>query len=122
MTAFYKLHSPVLEIVPQAAEEFNRSMLFSIPWDHHRRIIDRCKDNVEKAIFFVKKTLKNNWSRDVLLNWLDTDLYEREGKAISNFKVTLPVVQGDLAQQITKDPYNFDFLAMQECYDERDFD
>ena len=137
MTAFYKMYSPVFEIVPQTAEhsvttktsnllqtaeDFNRSMLFSIPWDHHRRIIDHCKDNVEKAIFFVKKTLQNNWSRNVLLNWLDTDLYEREGKAISNFKVTLPVIQGDLAQQITKDPYNFDFLAMQECYDERDLE
>ena len=122
MTAFYKLYAPVLEIVPQAAEDFNKSMLFSIPWDHHRRIIDRCKDNVEKAIFFVKKTLKNNWSRNVLLNWLDTDLYEREGKAVSNFKATLPVIQGDLAQQITKDPYNFDFLAMRERYDERDLE
>lgn len=97
-------------------------MLFSIPWFHHQRIIDRCKDNVEKAIFFVKKTLQNNWSRNVLLNWLDTDLYEREGKAISNFKATLPVVQGDLAQQITKDPYNFDFLAMRERYDERNLE
>ena len=122
MTAFYKLYAPVLEIVPQAAEDFNKSMLYSIPWDHHRRIIDRCKDNVEKAIFFVKKTLKNNWSRNVLLNWLDTDLYEREGKAISNFKETLPIIQGDLAQQITKDPYNFDFLAMRERYDERDLE
>lgn len=137
MTAFYKLYAPVLEIVPQAAEDsvttntsnlpqaaedFNKSMLFSIPWDHHRRIIDRCKDNVEKAIFFVKKTLENSWSRNVLLNWLDTDLYEREGKAISNFKATLPVIQGDLAQQITKDPYNFDFLAMRERYDERDLE
>ena len=137
MTAFYKMYSQVPEIVPktaehsvttntsnlpQAAEDFNKSMLFSIPWDHHRRIIDRCKDNVEKAIFFVKKTLQNNWSRNVLLNWLDTDLYEREGKAISNFKATLPVIQGDLAQQITKDPYNFDFLAMRERYDERDLE
>ena len=122
MTAFYKMYSQVPEIVPQAAEDFNKSMLFSIPWDHHRRIIDRCKDNVEKAIFFVKKTLENNWSRDLLLNWLDTDLYEREGKAISNFKATLPAVQGDLAQQITKDPYNFDFLAMRERYDERDLE
>ncbi len=106
----------------QQIENFSLTMLFSIPWFHHQRIIDRCKDNVEKAIFFVKKTLNNNWSRDVLLNWLDTDLYEREGKAISNFKATLPVAQGDLAQRITKDPYNFDFLAMRERYDERDLE
>lgn len=136
MSYFYKLYSSVIEICsdtvkdnktiikncPQLADDFNKAMLFSIPWDHHRRIIDRCKNNVDKAIFFVKKTLANNWSRDVLLNWLDTDLYEREGKAITNFKTTLPIVQGDLAQQITKDPYNFDFLAMREKYDECDLE
>jgi len=54
MTAFYKMYSPVLEIVPQAAEEFNRSMLFSIPWDHHRRIIDHCKDNKAKPLAILK--------------------------------------------------------------------
>jgi len=48
------MYSPVLEIVPQAAEEFNRSMLFSIPWDHHRRIIDHCKDNKAKPLAILK--------------------------------------------------------------------
>ena len=114
--------SPAIPNSPQLADDFKETILFAIPWDHHRRIIDRCKNDVEKAIFFVEKTLANNWSRDVLLNWLDTDLYEREGKAITNFKTTLPIVQGDLAQQITKDPYNFDFLAMREKYDERDLE
>lgn len=115
-------NSMVLENRPQPAEHFNKNTLFSIPWDHHRRIIDKCKGNVKKAIFFVRKTLENNWSRNVLLNWLDTDLYEREGKAVSNFKNTLPAPQSDLAQQITKDPYSFDFLALREDYDERDLE
>ncbi|MCD8296230.1 MAG: PDDEXK nuclease domain-containing protein, partial [Prevotella sp.] len=96
--------------------------MFSIPWDHHRRIIDKCKDDVNKAIFFVKKTLENNWSRDVLFNWLGTDLYERDGKAITNFRTTLPSVEGDLAQQITKDPYHFDFLNLREKHDERELE
>ena len=89
--------------VPQAADDFK--MLFLIPWDHHRRIIDKCKGDMDKALFFVRKTWENNWGRDALLNWLDTDLYERDGKAITNFQSTLPAVQSDLAQQITKDPY-----------------
>ena len=89
--------------VPQAADDFK--MLFPIPWDHHRRIIDKCKGDMDKALFFVRKTWENNWGRDVLLNWHDTDLYERDGKAITNFQSTLPAVQSDLAQQITKDPY-----------------
>lgn len=149
MVYFYNLYSPVienrqqvaddLEILtkgddqqkehdltspnrPQAADDFSKEVLFSIPWDHHRRIIDKCKGNVHKAIFFVRKTLENNWSRDVLLNWLDTDLYEREGKAVSNFHATLPSPQSDLAQQITKDPYSFDFLTLREEYDERDLE
>ena len=66
---------------PQLVEE-----LFSIPWGHHRYIIDKCKD-VDKALFFVRKIHENNWSRDVLLNFLSTDLYEREGKAVNNFEV-----------------------------------
>ena len=49
-----------------------------------------------------------------MLNFLDTDLYERQGKAISNFQYSLPAEQGDLAQEITKDPYNFDFIAIRE--------
>lgn len=135
MTAFYLLYSPIVEKVPQVAEhfkeevnlpqpaeDFNKEVLFAIPWDHHRRIIDKCKGDVKKAIFFVRKTLENNWSRDVLLNWLGTDLYEREGKAISNFQATLPAPQSDLAQQITKDPYSFDFLTLREEYDERDLE
>lgn len=95
---------------------------FLIPWDHHRRIIDKCKNDMDKALFFVRKTWENNWGRDTLLNWLDTDLYERDGKAITNFQSTLPAVQSDLAQQITKDPYQLDFLNLREKYDERDIE
>jgi len=49
-------------------------------------------------MFFVQKTLENCWSRNILLNFMDTDLYERQGKAITNFKVSLPALQSDLAQ------------------------
>ena len=62
----------------------------------------------------------NMISRDVLLNFLGTDLYERQGKAITNFSNTLPIEQSDLAQAITKDPYNFDFLTLRERYDEKE--
>ena len=109
-----------VRICPQAADDFKQ--LFSIPWDHHRRIIDRCKGDMDKALFFVRKTWENNWGRDALLNWLDTDLYERDGKAVTNFQSTLPAVQSDLAQQMTKDPYQFDFLSLREKFDERDIE
>ena len=95
-------------------------MIFYIPWGHNRMILDKCKGNPEKALFYVKKTLENNWSRAVLMNFLDTDLYERQGKAITNFSLTLPAEQSELAQAITKDPYNFDFISIREKYDEKE--
>lgn len=138
MKNFYQLYSQYVSISPQVVEKLGgdatqitpqlveRSFdiqledLFKIPWGHHRYIIDRCKEDPEKAFFYVKKTIENNWSRAVLLNFMDTDLYERQGKAISNFKSKLPLADSGLAQEITKDPYNFDFLSMRESYDERE--
>ena len=93
---------------------------FSIPWGHHRYIIDKIGRDATKGMYFVHQTYINNWSRSVLLNFLDTDLYERQGKAVTNFKQTLPEVDSDLAQQITKDPYSFDFLSMTQSYNEKE--
>ena len=125
MQYFYEFYSS-----PQVVDEYHRQdgpqavdlekMLFSIPWGHHRFIIDKCKDNPQKALFYVRKTIENNWSRAVLLNQLDTDLYERQGKAVTNFTLTLPAAQSDLAQAITKDPYSFDFLTIRDRYDEKE--
>lgn len=94
--------------------------LFAVPWGHIRLLIEKCKGDGDKVLFYARKTVENNWSRAVLLNFLDTNLYERQGKAVTNFADTLPAPQGDLAQEITKDPNNFDFLAMRERYDERE--
>ena len=105
--------------LPQVVADLKVEDLFAVPWGHHRMIIDRCKDDYDKAAFFVKKTMQNNWSRAVLENFLDTDLYERQGKAVTNFAYSLPAPQSDLAQEMTKDPYNFDFLTIQEDYDEK---
>lgn len=93
---------------------------FNIPWGHNIAIIDNCKGDKEKALFFVDQVIKNGWSRAVLLNFLDTDLYERKGKAISNFSNTLPPIQSDLAKEITKDPYNFSFLSLKSDYNEKE--
>lgn len=65
------------------------------------------------------QSVKNGWSRDVLLNFLDSGLYEREGKAITNFKQTLPEETSDLAQEMTKDPYCFGFTELTIPYNER---
>ena len=117
MADFYNLYSPILQ---QPVAKSDEKVIFQIPWGHHIQIITKCKDNKEKALFFVNKTLENNWSRAVLLNFLDTNLYERQGKAITNFENTLPSIGSDLAKEITKDPYNFDFLTLREHYDEKE--
>ena len=117
MAKFYLLYS--LQNLPQLVGNLTEEELFSIPWGHHRLIIDKCSGNVDEAVFFIRKTIENNWSRNVLMNFLDTDLYERQGKAISNFAYSLPSPQSDLAQELTKDPYNFDFLAIQDDYNEK---
>jgi hypothetical protein len=108
------------EIGAQPVHLISLNELAMVPWGHHRQIIISCKGDTKKAIFFVRKVIENNWSRGVLMNFLDTDLYERSGKAISNFQLTLPKPQSDLAQEMTRDPYNFDFIAIRENYDEKD--
>lgn len=129
MKRFYTLYNHIISVSPQTVGVLNDTVavspqtvgiLFSIPWGHHRYIIDKLREKPEKALFFVKKTIENGWSRSVLLNFLDTDLYERQGKAVSNFNITLPAIQSELAQDITKDPYNFDFLAITENYKEKE--
>lgn len=126
MKQMYLLYQDLFENFPQGVgkinnnDSFNIDDLFSISWSHHRYIIDKCKNDIEKALFYVNKTLENNWSRAVLLNFLDTDLYERQGKAVSNFKNTLPEVDGDLAQQLIKDPYCFDFAMLSNRYNEKE--
>ncbi len=120
---FHRFYSCVLDNHPQVGGKsgsLSFESLFAIPWGHHKYILDKCHDDPEKAIFYIQKTLENNWSRDMLLNFIGGNLYERNGKAISNFKTALPVPQGDLAQQLTKDPYTFDFLDLREEHDEKE--
>lgn len=100
MRYFYDLY-PGAENRPQLGDDLE--LIFKIPWGHNKLILDKCKGNPEKALIYVKKTIENNWSRDVLLNFLGTDLFERQGKAITNFSITLPAEQSDLAQAITKE-------------------
>ena len=81
----------------------------------------KCK-NIEEALFYIDKTIENGWSRNVLEHQIDSGLYERIGKSITNFDSKLPKLQSDLAKQIIKDPYNFDFLTIKEEYDEKDLE
>ena len=109
-----------LELKPASNHIVLGNELFSVPWGHIKLLLDRCKGNRAKAEFYIHETVQNGWSRAMLLNHLDAALYERQGKAMSNFKTALPEPQSDLAQQVTRDPYQFDFLTIRKDFDERE--
>ena len=106
----------------QAVAQFDERVINhikQIPWGHNQRIINKCK-TIDEAIYYVDKTIENGWSRNVLVHQIESGLYGREGKSITNFEKRLPALQSDLARQTLKDPYNFDFLTIREGYDERE--
>ena len=105
----------------QHVAQISEDVFFSVPWGHHLYIISQCKD-VSRAVFYLKKTVENGWSRAVLLNYLDANLYERQGKAVNNFNRLLANPQSELAAQTLKDPYNFDFLTLDGEYRERELE
>lgn len=98
-----------------------QELLFKVPWRHHCEIITRCS-SAQEAIFYLRETVRNGWSRAALCNAMATDFYNHKGKAITNFAQSLPNPQSKLAQDVLKDPYNFDFLTMREEYDEMDLE
>ena len=121
-----------LRIVPQVVGEMGNgvldigyeevmSLVVQIPWGHNREIISKCPD-VREALFYVQETIRNNWSRAILLAQIESKLYERQGKAIHNFELTLPSPQADLARETLKNPYNFDFLTLGKAAHERDLE
>jgi len=105
----------------QVVDELQIHAIFQIPWGHHTLIFTKCK-SVQEAFFYVKKTIENGWSRAVLMNFISARLYEKQGKASTNFLRHFPDAQSDLAVQVLKDPYNFDFLTLTENYKEKELE
>lgn len=110
------VQQPVGQIGQQLAAQ-----LTSIPWGHNIVIISKCK-TAEEALFYVQSTIEHGWSRSVLVHQIESGLYKREGKAVSNFADTLPKPQSDMAEQTLKDPYIFDFLGFAGEYKERELE
>jgi predicted nuclease of restriction endonuclease-like (RecB) superfamily len=106
---FYKESEFVHQLGGQLKKD---NILILIPWRHHVAILGKCS-TFQEAVYYIQKTIQNNWSRAVLEVQLDSKLIERKGKAQNNFELTLPKAQSDLAQETIKDPYKFDFLTLQ---------
>ena len=126
---FYSQPGIPAQFAKQAVSQMSRAefeqqvvgQITGIPWGHNIAIIAKCK-NIEEALYYAQNTLAHNWSRSVLVHQIESGLYQREGKSVNNFAVTLPKPQSDLAKQTLKDPYIFDFLRMTKEYDESDLE
>jgi len=116
---FYRFYHS--SIGQQPVAQLSNKLLDKIPWGHNILVFSKSQD-IEEAQFYVQKIIENNWSRDTLAIQLKSKLYQRQGKAITNFTNTLPEPKSDLAQQTLKDPYVFDFLQLAEDYKERDIE
>lgn len=98
-----------------------RGNIYKIPWGHNILIIQKIKDRKE-AMFYINDTIANNWSRSILQLQIESNLYNRKGKSVSNFRHTLPLPNSDLAKQTLKDPYIFNFLTLEENIQELDLE
>ncbi|MFN7507924.1 MAG: YhcG family protein, partial [Limnobacter sp.] len=97
------------------------SQLFAIPWWHHVVILSKCQSHAE-ALYYVQQTQAHGWSRVVLTHQIESGLWQREGQALTNFAHTLPAPQSELARQMLKDPYVFDFLSLTPEHTERELE
>ncbi len=119
---YYKGITIGQQVVGQLENTFNiQELVCQIPWGHNLRIIAQCKF-LEEAIFYIHKTIENGWSRSILDLHIKQQEFLRTRHSISNFSRLLPMIQSDLAQQLLKDPYNFDFLTLTDNYKKRELE
>ena len=102
-------------------EPIMQQLAAQIPWFHNCVLLDKVKDRNER-LWYVQQTIDQGWSRNVLVHQIESGLYRRMGGAITNFDRALPKPQSDLAQQLVKDPYHFDFLNLGKEAQERDLE
>ena len=113
MRVFYLAYSDEAQFVTQPVSQ--------IPWGHNIVLLQKTKDNAER-LWYAQQTVEHAWSRAILVHQLESNLFQRQGQAQTDFARTLPEPQSDLAQQLLKDPYNFDFLTLGKDAQERDLE
>lgn len=115
-----------IKYMVQFAKEYpefaiSQQVVGQIPWGHNILLLQKL-ETLQDRIWYAHKTIEHGWSRNVLLHWLGSGLHKREGKAITNFQITLPSPQSDLAHQALKGPYCFDFLTLRDKHDEQELE
>ncbi|MDX2272718.1 MAG: PDDEXK nuclease domain-containing protein [Cyanobacteriota bacterium] len=98
-----------------------QQVVAQIPWGHNVRLLDKLTDPMER-LWYAQSVVENGWSRAILEYQIESKLYQRQGSSTTNFERTLPKPQSDLAQQLIKDPYTFDFLSLGKEAQERDLE
>lgn len=102
-------------------EQIVQRSVGQLPWRHNIALIEKLKDT-EERLWYGQQALENGWSRDILVMQIETHLFQRQGDAVTNFEKTLPPEQSDLQRQLLKDPYHFEFLALDKAVQERDLE
>jgi predicted nuclease of restriction endonuclease-like (RecB) superfamily len=118
-----RFYSGIGSRVPQPVAQIKKvqQLVGQIPWGHNLLVISKVK-SLEEAEFYLKETITHNWSRSVLAIHIEADDFRRKGKLANNFHLTLPKPQSDLAHETLKDPYNFDFLCLNDDVLEREIE
>jgi predicted nuclease of restriction endonuclease-like (RecB) superfamily len=93
----------------------------AIPWWHNVILVEKVGDPGAR-LWYARRAVEHGWSRAVLAHQIESDLFGRQGKAVTNFRATLAPPQSDLAQQVLKDPYNFEFLTLAADARERELE
>ena len=123
-----RIESPI-EKVPQSASQLLEKndmpnlqrLVVKIPWGHNILLMEKIKD-LEIRHWYMQKTIEQGWSRDTLAAMIKGDAHERQGKAVSNFSFRLHSPQSEMARDLLKDPYLFDFLTIEEPFHERELE
>jgi len=129
MVAFYREYPGLEPISPPVVAKsstnqtaaIGQPLIAQLPWAHHVLLMQKVKD-LPTRFWYMRQTLAQGWSRNVLALMIDSRAHQRQGKAVTNFDQLLPPAQSDLATQALKDPYIFDFLTLEEPFHERELE
>jgi predicted nuclease of restriction endonuclease-like (RecB) superfamily len=111
---------PAVAKLPPRDEQL-QALVMRLPWAQNVLLIQKVKD-LDTRLWYMQETLQNGWSHDILAMMIDSQVHNRQGKAVTNFAAQLPPAQSDLALQALKDPYIFDFLTLEEPFHERELE
>jgi predicted nuclease of restriction endonuclease-like (RecB) superfamily len=125
MRALFLAYQGAEQIVPQLVGQITESGLplsvAELPWGQNVVLVEQIKD-LRERLWYARATFEHGWSRAVLVHWIESDLYKRQGEAQTNFEKTLPALQSDLARETLKDPYTFRFLTIAEDAEEQELE